>query len=135
MNRAPGKSIRIGVAALYAVLLAYLLLTPVPLWFLGQSGLQNAIDSTLSDLLQHFLAYGVLGSLFFWAAARPGTAQIGRSFGLAMLHGTLAECLQLFVPERFFAWPDLAANVLGAACGTGAAFALSLAVRRRIGCG
>ena len=116
-----------GIAATYAMALTYLLLAPVPLWFLGQPGgeLQQAIDSSLSDLIQHATAYGLLGVLAVWAVESAGGPRGWLWLAAVPVHGMAAEILQYFVPQRFFGWPDMAANLVGAAAGialgTGAA--------------
>lgn len=84
---------------------------PLPAW----SGLDKGL---------HFLAYALLGVLFFRAfeatldGHRPGRIA-GWSVLAASLYGLSDEIHQAFVPERCAEWLDLAADAIGAVAGVG----------------
>ena len=84
---------------------------PLPVW----PGLDKGL---------HFLAYALLGILFFRAFdasmenGRPGRVA-GWSVLAASVYGLSDEIHQAFVPARCAEWLDLAADVFGAVAGVG----------------
>ena len=49
------------VAALYGLLLTYLLLAPSPLWIFGEWGdsVERSVDRTFADYVQHGVCYAI----------------------------------------------------------------------------
>ena len=121
----------VAVAA-YAAMLTYLLLTPHPLWFLGDSGrtIEDVVDRTVWGYAQHALAYSILGCLLVWASRSTSSPRQLLWMLLAMLHGLTAEWLQGFVPHRYADWTDGVANVLGIGLGWLAALLMLAAIPR-----
>jgi VanZ family protein len=113
-------------AAVYAVVLTYLLLAPQPLWFLGAPG--RVVDRTLEQIiaacLQHGLAYMVLAGLLMWACRSRHAVWQAACLVLAVGHGLSTECLQHFIPHRYCEWPDGLANAVGVGLGWLAALLL-----------
>ena len=75
------------------------------------------------DKLLHFMAYGVLGILFYRAYETLKCMhrhQLVMLFSLvsATLYGISDEVHQYFVPYRYADFFDVIADLLGAACGT-----------------
>lgn len=108
-------------AAAYTPLLTYLLLAPHPLWFLGDDdngvATEEIIDQTVSGYAQHGLTYAVLGFILVKAAATGTGPRAGVCALLAMFHGATAECLQYFIPHRYFDGYDALANAAGVLVG------------------
>jgi VanZ family protein len=105
----------LGMALVYSLLVAVVLLTPDPWALLGWAGkrLEGSVDATLADYVQHGVAYALL--LMLWTTAltwaRPWT--MPGSLAIALLHGTVFEVAQWWIPQRTFDLRDLAANWLG----------------------
>ncbi|MFH1924586.1 MAG: right-handed parallel beta-helix repeat-containing protein [Planctomycetota bacterium] len=106
-------------AAVYAVVLTYLLLAPHPLWLFGVPGqaVEETIDRSIAGYVQHALAYALLASLLAWACRTESASRQATWALLAVGHGALAECLQSFIPHRYADWPDGLANALGVGVG------------------
>lgn len=105
-----------GCAIAYTVFLTYLTLSPNPWWLFGADtkGVEQAVDSTVEDWIQHSVAYGLLAGLV--ALSRwPGRR--GLWLAAVLSHALLTEWLQGFIPNRTRDWTDELANGLGVACG------------------
>ena len=79
--------------------------------------LERVIDSSLTDLIQHGVAYALLAGLLLWSSRRKSPFTAVLCAGFAGVHGAAAEWFQYYVPHRNCDWPDALANLLGAACG------------------
>ena len=96
----------IRIAGLVAGLAVIFLLSVLPRAQLPETG--------VSDKLEHFAAYGVLAVLAWFAVpnhddgARRRQAMIG-----LVLYGIALECVQFFIPGRFFSLWDILANCGG----------------------
>lgn len=89
-----------------------------------------AIDMGLSDTVQHFLAYLILGAIF--AVSSPAHRVVYAASLVALASGI--ELLQHFSPGREPSWQDAASSVAGAVIGTLlAAVCTSVWQRRREG--
>lgn len=99
-------------AAAYAIALAYLLLAPRPLFFLGGTGtkIDDTISASVSDWIEHGCAYAILAGLF---CAAFGEKRFVAAFLATLLHGLTTESLQHFIPLRESSWADAAANTGG----------------------
>ncbi|MEW4527106.1 VanZ family protein [Maioricimonas sp. JC845] len=108
-------------SVLYAALLGVLLLTMDPFGMLGASGssLQVASKTTAGSMLQHLTAYVFLPPLLYAAEWRKD-APLRAAVIIALVHGTIFEGLQHFVPGRYADWYDVLANAGGIAIGTAA---------------
>ncbi|KAJ1722532.1 hypothetical protein LPJ53_003060 [Coemansia erecta] len=87
------------------------------LLFLAVLGLTHIIQVPISDKAQHFVGFGVLAVLLFFAF-RPTAPRtfVWRTTGvLTTLACLLSEPLQALLTTRPFDWADIAANVMGAA--------------------
>lgn len=118
-------------AAGYGVVLTYLLLTPIPLWFLGAEGetIEEGVDLTLGDWMQHGLAYGLFAVLMLNAV---GPATWRRSFGtlvFVVLYGVGTEWVQGFIPRRTCSGVDALANLAGVLIAAALFFGIRLAVQ------
>jgi VanZ family protein len=103
----------------YGFLLAYLLLMPSPLAPLGGfgAGTEKVVDRTLSSYGQHVAAYMILVWMLWWGFS-PRTPKTSWGLaGAAILHGSVFEGLQFFVPSRESDWQDLFCNLLGVGLG------------------
>ena len=74
------------------------------------------------DKMLHFVAYGVMGILFYRAylTLRIRNQQqllVFLSIVSASLYGVSDEIHQYFVPDRHAAFSDVIADILGAVCG------------------
>lgn len=87
-----------------------------------------------NDKVAHVIAYTVLGGTYLralWGATRlPTYGMLGLSFVLASLYGVSDEFHQTFVPGRTASLGDIVADVVGAALGTGIAYAVYRRLRR-----
>ena len=108
-------------AALYTLLLSWLLLAPDPLAIFGVAGAaaEEAIDWSLSGAVQHVGAFAILSALWCLSSVdqrgRVASVILSGCFGAAM------ELLQLLVPTRYCDWHDLLANLVGIIAGWGTA--------------
>ncbi|KAJ1854850.1 hypothetical protein LPJ73_002413 [Coemansia sp. RSA 2703] len=87
------------------------------LLFLAILGLTHIIYVPISDKAQHFVGFGVLAVLLFFAF-RPTAPRtlVWRTTGiLTLLACLLSEPLQALLTTRPFDWADVAANLMGAA--------------------
>jgi len=116
--------------AVYWIFLTGLLLTPQPWQYLFNIGspVPQIVQQSLSDSIQHLIAFALLGAL-----ARAASTSNGGSPGPLLLMSLccyiiITELLQLIIPERFFQWLDLLFNTAGLAIGW--AFPALLARRR-----
>jgi VanZ family protein len=67
----------------------------------------------------HLVKFAPLGFLLFWGSqALSLKTRLLWSLALGIAVGTGEETLQLFIPDRFFDWKDLAFNALSAALGS-----------------
>ncbi len=100
------------LAGAYALGLAYLLLAPEPLFFLGRTGadIDEAVSSTIADWVEHGTVYAVLTILLIAAGDARGV--IVPVFA-AVAHGAATETLQHWIPPREASWIDFAANLCG----------------------
>lgn len=119
------------LAAGYGVLLTYLLLTPIPLWFLGAEGetIEEGVDLTLGDWMQHGLAYGLFAIVMLNAV---GPATWRRSFGtlvFVVLYGVGTEWLQGFIPRRTCSGVDALANLAGVLIAAAIFFGIRMALQ------
>jgi VanZ family protein len=108
-----------SVLLVYWILLTNLLLAPRPWWYLGnfESGVQQLVERSLADYIQHLLAFSLL-AVFAWGARtstrRPSVLLLLAGLGL---YAILAELLQLWIPGRTYQWLDMACNLAGIALG------------------
>lgn len=67
----------------------------------------------------HVVEYGVLSMLLFPICERHTHVfiAIAQSLFLASLAGYIDECIQYFLPNRFFTWEDVYLNAVGALTG------------------
>ena len=114
----PGRPMKVLTAA-YVALLSYLTLARDPWWIFGSAGrsVEDTIDSTLADHIQHAVAFGVLGVLLavYGLSANHTRVRLPIAFGLCHAIGT--ECLQHWIPMRTCTAADAVANVAGLAAG------------------
>jgi glycopeptide antibiotics resistance protein len=104
------------ITLMYWIALTYLLLAPDPLWFLSMpDGIDDPYSLSFPDLVQHFLALGLLGVLLTCQMNRNSMASL--SFGIAIAYSVGTELVQLFVPDRFASVLDVLANLSGLAIG------------------
>jgi len=87
-----------------------------------------AIDIGLSDTVQHFLAYLILGTIF--AVSFQPAHRVRYAACLVALAGGI-ELLQHFVPGRVPSWLDAVSGVAGAVIGTLLAASCRSVWRRR----
>ena len=112
------KSIIIATV-LYALLLTNLLLAPHPLWMFGLTGdaVEESVNGTLADYIQHGLSYTLLTVLLI-AAVRPKTMRgLGLCVAIALAHGLGTEVLQAVIPLRDCEFSDALADSIGVAVG------------------
>jgi len=74
------------------------------------------LDGTLSEAVQHVVAFAVLGALVMLAVGR----RPWMVFGLVAIAGVLGEFAQLAASNRTFSVGDMAFSVFGAAIGVAA---------------
>ena len=103
---------------LYWFALTYLLVAPDPLSLLrGTTGVDEIDILSTPDLVQHFLALGILGILLACQTAR--NSMITPALVIAIVYSMGTECVQLFVPNRFASVLDTLANLSGLLAGWG----------------
>ena len=102
------------LSGVYGLVLTYVMLSTNPWWILGkQSSVQQAVDRSLADYLQHALVFLVFGTLVA-AAARASQRPSGIVVTtLLITYAAMLETLQYVVPRRVFEFTDLLANVVG----------------------
>ena len=71
----------------------------------------------LGTVFLHFLAYGGLVVIYFWAFLRERARGYLWAALFSVSYGVVLEVAQLWVPGRTFSVGDMAVNVLGAAVG------------------
>lgn len=104
------------ITLVYWIALTYLLLAPDPMWFLSMpDGMDDPHSLNLPDLVQHFLALGLLGVLLTCQMNRQSMTSL--SFGIAVAYSIGTELVQMFVPDRFASVLDVLANLSGLATG------------------
>ncbi|MBX3423839.1 MAG: VanZ family protein [Pirellulaceae bacterium] len=125
LNQSAGKTIRIASICMAAY------------WLLLFAGTHLPSASLpvlrMSDKLLHMGAFAGLAFLVAWAIpTRPGghLTRAGVTFLIAGGYGCVDELTQKFIPGRHCCPYDLAADVVGAACGV----VLYLAVRKTLWC-
>jgi len=108
-----------ALALVYLACLSWMLLTPDPWNLFGTPGQQLAeqVESTLADHFQHavaFLLLAILGQL-----ALRGTRGEYWPIRAAWLLGyaLAAEGSHTLIPNRYFEWSDLVANLVGVLIG------------------
>ncbi|WP_417847605.1 VanZ family protein [Thalassoglobus sp.] len=102
----------------YWILLTYLLLAPHPLWFLTGIGQEDEFSIfTMSDLIQHLLAFAVLG--FLLSTQFPPLGRTSKLLYASGFYAVFTELLQWFIPNRFAAISDMLANASGLIIGWG----------------
>jgi VanZ family protein len=73
-----------------------------------------------ADKLIHFGIYALLSLFLIGGSVRSGYALDARLLTQIVLFsagwGALMECVQAYLPFRFFEWDDMIANAAGAAC-------------------
>ncbi|HVJ84631.1 MAG TPA: VanZ family protein, partial [Caulifigura sp.] len=91
------------LAGAYAVGLAYLLLAPEPLFFLGRTGadIDEAVSSTIADWVEHGTVYAVLTILLI---ATGDARRVILPMLAAVAHGAVTETLQHWIPPREASW-------------------------------
>ncbi|WP_457669766.1 VanZ family protein [Thiolapillus sp.] len=95
-----GARLALGLALL---LITYMALTPLP----------DLLQQSVNDKLGHGLVFALLS--FLSHAAWPRRA-FGWRHGLPLLaYGIALECLQYFVPGRYFSYLDMLADASGIA--------------------
>ena len=99
------------LAFAWATIVAYLSLSPI----------ETVPDLKVSDKLEHFAAYTLLGLLC--TLSRKSFLSFGSTLLLVLVYGGLIELIQPYV-NRFMEFGDFAANTLGAVCGGAVAYAL-----------
>jgi len=115
----PSRRTTIIAAVLYALLLTNMLLAPRPLWMFGVTGdmVEESLNRTLADYIQHSFSYTLL-TLLLIAAVRPKTARgLGLCIALSLAHGLGTETLQAIIPRRDCEFSDALANSIGVAAG------------------
>ena len=87
--------------ALALLIVTYLALTPAPL----------PLQEEINDKLGHLLAFWLLAALAHagWARRDFDT----RLWLPLLAYGLAIECIQYFIPNRFFSWLDLLADGAG----------------------
>ncbi len=89
------------VLSLSLLIITYMALTPVP----------DLLQQSVNDKLGHILAFVLLA--FLTHASWPGKI-FGWRHGLPLLmYGIALECLQYFVPGRYFSFLDMFADAAG----------------------
>ena len=88
------------------VLVCYLSLAP---------GMETPLEFDYADKLCHFGAYLWLSALPFFGFGRGKQALAGALLMIPL--GIVLECIQAFVPGRFFSGADMLANSLGVLLG------------------
>jgi VanZ family protein len=116
----------------WAVVAAYLAF----IFFLSSQSSLPELPGKPSDKLEHVAAYGVMGALVVWAAARGDWRRVTlRTVAFAVvlctLYGWSDELHQGLVPLRQYDLRDLAADLLGAALAAGALWAWGIIARGR----
>ena len=99
----------------YWTFLTALLLTPNPWQLLGSfpAPLKRSLETSLTDYVQHFLSFSLLGTLA-WSARRAAAWATWVPFLCSLLTYAIAiELLQMAIPDRTFQWHDLFANTMG----------------------
>ncbi len=77
---------------------------------------QSLFDS-LGSVVLHFVAYGGLAVLYFWAFLRDRPKGYLWAALFSISYGMVLEVAQLFVPGRSFSPGDMVVNCLGAIVG------------------
>jgi VanZ family protein len=97
----------------------YFTSTPAPYALVGGRG------TTVTDVLGHFLGFGVLGALMLrWWTFRTGELtplRLLQALALCLAYALLDELHQIPIPGRSFEWLDLLVDATGIVLGTGAA--------------
>lgn len=83
--------------------------------FLGVVGLAYGMDNAVERI--HFLEYGLLSYLMYWAARWPRGLKLLAVYVGALLFGFSDEGLQYFLPNRRFDWWDVGLNAMGVTMG------------------
>ena len=102
-------------AILYLACLSWMLLTPEPWIMFGNDGnrLAEQLERTLADHFQHAAAFALLAIL----AQRALRGTRGERFTtralLLLAYACSTEAAQSLIPNRYFEWSDLAANLTG----------------------
>lgn len=115
----PTRRATVIAAGLYALVLTNLLLAPHPFWMFGITGdaVEESLNRTLADYIQHSLSYALLTVLLI-AAVRPKTIRgLGLCVVLSVAHGLGTEALQAIIPLRDCEFSDALANSIGVATG------------------
>lgn len=122
MTYSPGKSRRLlqTLALAYFLLLCWLLFWPRPFEFLsdGPRNVSEQIERTFADWVLHALAFLLLSALVMTAQSEKSRS-VFKSTAVRFLaaFSLFAETTHLWIPERFFQWSDMAANLIGTAAG------------------
>lgn len=103
----------------YVALLSYLTLACDPWWIFGSAGrsVEDTIDSTLADHIQHSVAFGVLGVLLATHGLSANRTRVRLLIAFGLCHAIGTECLQHWIPMRTCMATDVVANVAGLVAG------------------
>ncbi len=107
----------------YVVLLRRCWRVSVLLWMAVIVAAGMVMSSFLGEPAEkiHLLEYGLLGILVHCRLAPPASKSVSMavvaSLAITGAVGCLDELYQWYVPNRYFGWQDVAANVLGGALG------------------
>ena len=104
---------------LYALVLTNLLLTPNPWWVFGKvsEAIDIKVDATLDDFYQHMGVFVIFTGLLLFAAAGTGKPTVMTAIVIACVYSVVTECIQHYVPNRFFDPIDAVANFSGVLVG------------------
>lgn len=86
---------------------------------------------TIPEEKVHFVQYGVL-AFFIYKASKESFPRLTAyviSFVLTSFFGVIDECIQHFLPTRFFGWKDIYLNAASAALALGLVFSLEREIR------
>ncbi|MGL5097543.1 MAG: VanZ family protein [Planctomycetia bacterium] len=111
--------LRWTAAAVYMLLLTYLLLTPDP-WKAAEwagAGMVGGGNGRIPDWLEHLVGYGVLAATTALAAVPATRRGCLVVWAAVCLHGAATEIAQYFLPPRTADPWDFIADVVGASLG------------------
>jgi len=99
------KKLIIGIYVLYVLIITYLSLTPIE---------HKVVSERLWDKASHFLAYLIL----FIIVKKVHTKSSYLTCAIiCFVYSFILECIQYFIPNRYFDVLDMLANALGTALG------------------
>ena len=98
------RKLIIGIYVLYILTIAYLSLTPI----------EHKVSKGLWDKSSHFIAYLIL---FIIAKKVHTKSKYLTCAIICFIYSFILECIQHFVPNRYFDVLDMLANALGTVLG------------------